>query len=340
MSSATEQDLETTADHWAETYQSEDFARREWIGHPLATKRMARIMNGHATHAQWFVHEILKGKPIRRALGIGVGVAFHENQIVAAGVVEHYDYYDISQAGLDLAKAAADKLGIVDKISFICADINKVGLNAEEYDLVTFMASLHHIHELEQTLRNCEFAMAPGAILWAFEYAGPDRFDYPDEHADIARRLFRILDEDIRLPGEPELIFPSPSDVIAVDPTEAVHSSEILPTLRRIWPDLEVNGQYGTLSSMMMWCLNHNALYDTAKGYEAYGTILELEDALVDSGALPHYFVNAIARKPERSESIGGWRQYTAQNRVLGPLRRLAGRLYRRLTRRVDPSPR
>jgi hypothetical protein len=47
---------------------------------------------------------------------------------------------------------------------------------------------------------------------------------------------------------------------------------------------------------MLMWCLNHNALYYTPQGNEAYRTIIDLETALVDSGALPHYFVNAIIR--------------------------------------------
>jgi hypothetical protein len=57
-----------------------------------------------------------------------------------------------------------------------------------------------------------------------------------------------------------------------------------------------LRGQYGSLSFMLMWCLNHNALYYTPQGNEAYRTIIDLETALVDSGALPHYFVNAIIR--------------------------------------------
>lgn len=298
MSEPAAPDLQQTADHWAKTYQSEEFARREWIAHPMAIARLKRIMNGHETHAKWFIHEQLKGRRIRRGLAIGVGVAAHENQIVASGLVDSYDYYDVSQVGLDIARAGAEKLGVAHKINFVCADVNQVAFPPDTYDLITFMASLHHIYELEKTLLACEKALAPGGLLWAFEYVGPDRFAYPPEHYDIAKRLFRILAEDIRYPGEPELKFPTPEDVIAVDPTEAVHSSEILPTMRRIWPDLKVYGQYGSLSFMMMWCLNHNGLYDTERGFEAYGTIIDLETALVDSGALPHYFVNAIARKP------------------------------------------
>ncbi|MEI5668092.1 class I SAM-dependent methyltransferase [Bosea sp. CCNWLW174] len=293
----TDSDRQKTADHWATAYENERFSRREWIGHPAAQERMKRIMGGHATHAQWFIKTQLMNKPVRRGLGIGVGVAFHENQIVASGAVERYDYFDLSQAGLDLAKAGAADLGVADRITFHCADVNEIPLEEGAYDVITFMASLHHIHELERTLLNCQRALAPGGVLWAFEYVGPDRFDYPDEHTDIARRIYRMLAPELHLPGEPELKFPTPEAVIEVDPTEAVHSSEILPTMRRIWPDMEVHGQYGSLSFMIMWCLNYDYIYDDPRGVEAYRTLIDIETALVDSGQLPHYFVNAIARK-------------------------------------------
>jgi hypothetical protein len=59
------------------------------------------------------------------------------------------------------------------------------------------------------------------------------RFEYPDEHADIARLVYKLIDPEMRLPGEPDLSFPSVAEVIAVDPTEAVHSSKIFLTVVR-----------------------------------------------------------------------------------------------------------
>jgi hypothetical protein len=150
------------------------------------------------------------------------------------------------------------------------------------------MASLHHIDKLTETLNRCDEALAPGGVLWAFEYVGPDRFEYPDEHADIARLVYKLIDPEMRLPGEPDLKFPSVAEVIAVDPTEAVHSSKILQTMRSKWPNLEVYGQYGSLLFMLMWCLNYNAIYDDPKCYQLYGHLVHLETKLVDSGALPH----------------------------------------------------
>lgn len=295
MSSVSTGELDTAAKHWAASYQSDEAARREWIGHPLAQDRAQRLMKGHPTRAQWFINEVLPAKPVKRGLGIGVGTAFQENQMVEFGGVERYDYYELSQEGLNLARTAAEGLGIADRITFNCADINSVDLPEATYDVITFMASLHHVHELEKTLVACKRALAPGGIIWASEYIGPDRFAYPDQDADIARRIFRMLDPSLRLNGQPELHFPSPEDIIAVDPTEAVHSSDILRTMKSLWPNLKVEGLYGSLLFMIMWGMDYNAIYDTPAGFEAYGTLVDLETALVDSGALPHYFVNAYA---------------------------------------------
>ena len=98
MSKASRDELNVAANHWAVCYQSKEAARREWIGHPLAQERAQRLMKGHPTRAQWFINEILPHKPVKRGLGIGVGTAFQENQMVEFGGVERYDYFELSQS--------------------------------------------------------------------------------------------------------------------------------------------------------------------------------------------------------------------------------------------------
>jgi SAM-dependent methyltransferase len=267
------------------------------LGHPLAKQRLAQQL-GFPSHLQWFVNAKLERKPVRHALGIGVGAGNAELELLSMGAAEHYDLCDISAAGLDMARATAKRLGLEGRVSYHCHDANSIDLPPGKYGLITFMASLHHIGELEATLENCRRALAPGGVLWAFEYVGPNRFEYPDEHAQYAKRIYRMLNEKLHHPGEPDLKFPSVEDVIAADPTEAIHSADILPTMRRLFPDVEVTGHYGSLLFMIMWCLNYNAIYDLPEGWEAYGGLLDIETALVDSGALPHYFVSMIARKP------------------------------------------
>lgn len=180
-----------------------------------------------------------------------------------------------------------------------------MALPNETYDLVTFFASLHHMVRLEETLRAAYRALKSGGIFFASEYVGPDRFDYPEEHALIARRLYDVIDPALKHPAEPKLRWPSPAEVIANDPTEAVHSSEILESVRRVFPRVEIKPNYGTLPFILFWCLNADALYETEQGLELVQLILDLDVALVDSGRLPSYFVYIVAFKPAEGAPIG-----------------------------------
>ncbi len=290
-------DIQKTANHWDTQHFSTAFLRAEWSAHPLAQERLHSML-GYLSREEWFIKTRLPHAPVRRGLGIGVGTAATELQLLASGAVEQFDVYDVSPVALSAAREEAQRLGVEERVRFVCEDINRVALPHETYDLVTFIASLHHIEQLEQVLRSCYAALAPGGMMWAAEYIGPDRFEYPDADTAFAERFYRILDPGLKKAWEPELHFPTPEEVILVDPTEAVHSSEIIAMARSIFPKLEIIPTYGTLAFILSWSLNHDALYETEKGHDAFRVILDLDTAMIDSGTLPHYFAYLVGTKP------------------------------------------
>jgi hypothetical protein len=75
-----------------------------------------------ARDAAWCVETQLRRKPVPIALGIGVEVALHELRLNESWAINHFDFYDVSQAGLDIAKATATETGIVSKVSLVCSD--------------------------------------------------------------------------------------------------------------------------------------------------------------------------------------------------------------------------
>jgi len=290
-------DIQRTADHWNKQHFSTAFLRAEWSYHPLALARLHRML-GYDSREEWFVKTHLPHGPVQRGVGIGVGTATSELRLLASGAVEQFDLYEISPVALESVREEARRLGVEDRARFLCEDINHVALPTETYDLVTFIASLHHMEQLEHVLQSCYASLAPGGVMWAAEYVGPDRFNFPDADTAFAKRLYRALDPDVKKTWEPELRFPSPADVIAVDPTESVHSSDIIKTARWIFPQLDVIPTYGTLAFIISWCLNHDALYDTEEGREAFQAILDIDTAMLDAGQLPHYFAYLIGVKP------------------------------------------
>jgi SAM-dependent methyltransferase len=293
---AARMDHTRTAEHWDTQHFASTFLRAEWSFHPSAKARLHKLL-GSPSREQWFHDRFVQGRKGLRGLGIGVGRAETEINLIGLGGFERYDLYDLSTAALADGQKTATERGLSEITEFVCADIHSVDLPAEHYDVITFIASLHHMDRLQDVLVMCERLLAPGGVLWAVEYIGPDYFQFPDQDTAFAKALYRALDPAIRRAGEPELKFPSKEDVVAVDPTESVHSSAIEATMRSIWPDLEFFGTYGTLMFIISWCMDHDAWYDAPQGREAFQTILDIDSAMIDAGKLPHYFAYLVARK-------------------------------------------
>lgn len=291
-------DLQRTADYWDRMHLTTGHHRAEWTCHPFVLDRLHADILQANTPEEWFIQNYLKGRRLDRAVGIGVGTAGMEVRMLAHDVVEHFDLYELSQASLDRTREDARILNVEHRASYLCEDFTRASLEPESYDLVTFMASLHHMDPLDRTIEAVYAALKPGGMLFAFEYVGPNRFNYPKEHSIFAERLYEVLDPSLkRWPALP-LTWPTPEEVIAADPTEAVHSEEIPATLRNIFPRVDVKRTYGSLCFILFWGLDPDAIYDTEQGRDLIRLVLELETALVDSGRLPSYFDCMVAFKP------------------------------------------
>ncbi|MCA1666477.1 MAG: class I SAM-dependent methyltransferase [Thermomicrobia bacterium] len=300
--------IEKSAEYWDEKHLTTEHHRREWHFHPAVLERQRRILRAN-TPEEWFIRNYI-GTRLDRALGVGTGPAGLELRMLAHGAVEHFDLYEISQASLDVARQDARALNVEERASYICQDFHDAELQPESYDLVTFIASLHHMDRLEETVQKVYDCLKPGGMLFAAEYIGPNRFDFAPEHAILARQIYDFLDPALKFDSEPKLAWPTPAQVMAVDPTEAVQSEEIPAVIQRIFPRVETKQTYGTLCFMLFWCLNPDAIYDTEQGRK-YDTeqgrnlvqfIVEAETALIDSGRLPSYFDYIVAFKPALSE--------------------------------------
>jgi hypothetical protein len=284
------------ADYWGENYYKEDFNRQEWQAHPLSLERMSTLL-GNRTREDWFAETYVKNRQIKRALGVGVGRAETELGLLKNGAVEHFDLWDISPVGMQGALEQASSWGIGKRLTCHTGNILESALRPCEYGLVTFIASLHHMPELDRTLRLVNHAMIPEGFLWAAEYVGPDRFNYPPEHAKFAHAFWDAIPPKLRNPWVTKLTFPTPQEVEAADPSESPCSSQIVPTMQRLFPQLDVKPMYGTFPFMVFWGLDHNALYETPDGRELVRYILAADTMLCDTGVLPHYFQYFIATK-------------------------------------------
>lgn len=290
----------TAKDYWSKHYFDEDYHRREWQAHPCAIERLWALQGGVARD-DWFFRNHMNSTPVERAVSIGAGSAETEVEMLSKGYVGHFDLYDISPTGIEHAKQVATDRGFGDRITCHVVEPGVPQLLEQTYDLVMFVASLHHMPELDRTIQNVLRSMNDGAKFWAAnEYIGPDRFAYPKEHRDIAVSFHAQLPLHLKLYGIESLedCLPSAEDVAKADPSESPTSSMIVSTMKKYFPSLEVTPLYGSFAFVLFWGLEYDRLYDSDEGIRLVENVMRIDKAVVDSGMLPTYFAHLVAKAP------------------------------------------
>jgi ubiquinone/menaquinone biosynthesis C-methylase UbiE len=154
--------------------------------------------------------------------------------------------YDLSPARLKEAAALQVKHGVAERADLICADAF-TSAPEESFDLVYWASSLHHMPDAYVALEWSWKALKPGGVLAMWEFIGPTRWQFSDEHLDLMNRFRAALPGNIQ-PGKP-LRRKTVSQMIARDPSEAADSGSILPALNVQFPAAEVimlgGGMYG-----------------------------------------------------------------------------------------------
>lgn len=211
-----------------------------WHQHPLVVSTYKQRL---AAGSESFVKHLLQthGKR-RKCLSIGCGDGGIEIEMVQGGLCESMKGIDLSPARIALATANIPN-AIKDKVEFRVENAEK-DINGQDYDLVLFTHSFHHIFDLEsmaKALRDRIMDRENGGILVLEEYVGPVRWQFPKEHLDLMTNFLKDVEKEfpsyvkaIRQNGlwDGQHFVPPNADAVKKDdPSETVRSNEIIPVL-------------------------------------------------------------------------------------------------------------
>jgi ubiquinone/menaquinone biosynthesis C-methylase UbiE len=122
-------------------------------------------------------------RPYPTSLELGCGTGFFTLNLKLAGILDRAEVTDLSPGMVEVARRNATSLGF--EISGRVADAEQLPYDDETFDLVIGHAVLHHIPDVERSLREVLRVLKPGG---RFVFAGE-----PTRHGDyIARRLSRF----------------------------------------------------------------------------------------------------------------------------------------------------
>jgi GT2 family glycosyltransferase/SAM-dependent methyltransferase len=313
---------QTTGEFWSRKLQGSDFAPERFWGHvPEVERRFLRRVSADGISGSWAetcIRECLAGRtPVERMLSVGCGTGELERTLARLNAFRECDAWDIAPGGIEIARRLAREEGF-DNIHYAVRDITArdtarntarntaAGLPPERYDAVWFESSLHHIEPLERVCEQVARSLKTDGFLFLNEYVGPSAFAFSARQKELIRAAFALIPARFRHsfePGGPECLasapIPTPAEVKAEDPTEAVRSADILSVVPDYFDIVFRRETGGTLLQFLLHGIAGNFREDDPESLRILRMLFEIEDALLETGEVRSDFA-VIAARPRK----------------------------------------
>ena len=207
-----------------------------------------RLTGDGATAWHWALSA--RGLSGCRALILNCGNGWVERDLHAVGVIESAVGIDISPTLITEAQQAAAAVGL--DADYIEMDVNSAPLPEGPFDLVVNHAAGHHIAHIDRVFRQVADRLAPEGLFVSWDYVGPHRNQYPAAIWEAAWEVNRTLPGQFRQ----RMQYPHLESMLAGDPSEAIHSELVLPTIERHFDITDLRRLGGAIGYVL---LTHNS---------------------------------------------------------------------------------
>ncbi len=289
------------ADFWNDRHKDPvKDAHDNFLVHPFVQSYMSlRAFGSIVSQMATLQYEIeRRTKPGDRILSVGVGRAAKERYFAKHIPDRQFVGIDIADSILEEAREINRQEG-VDNLELELGNFNELDLDANAYDIVLGLGAIHHVEALEQFWDNVAKSLRPGGVVVAQEYIGANRFQFTDAQIEHGTRCLEEFVPDEHKTNHRRCSRPKLEDMIAVDPSEAVRSAEILSTCEAAgWTvDGFCSGGGGLLQPVLMFQI---ATYDHRNWQHnlVLSKLFAEEDRLMQEGIITDDFAMFIGIPP------------------------------------------
>lgn len=214
-------------------------------------------------------------------LSLCSGDGSFENLLLAQGVFGSITGMDIALERVASANVKASELE--GRLKFVVGDVNQGEFGEASYDVVFAKAALHHVEQLESMFSGIRRCLKPGGKLVTIDFFGPTRFQWSDVQLAAVNNFI-----DTAIPSallkradgsfHKNISRPTVEAMIAMDPSEAVRSSDIYSLIVQNFTKIREFQVGGTLLNLIFDATivnnfdsgnpQHNAIIHAAFDYE------------------------------------------------------------------------
>lgn len=244
------------------------------------------------SYEDYIVSKYLSNKTNLKMISLGSGICSHEFKFAKYENFTEIRCVDFSDNILKEAK----QLENFNCLVFDCIDINTIELEVNSFDVVLFHSSLHHFKNIDFLLQKINNALTPSGILVVNEYVGPRRLAIEKNlKKEINTLLNSVIPKSYKKRyktnwTKKKVTGPGLLRMLMSDPSEAVESDLILPTIHRYFKTIEEKPLGGNLCMPLFKDIAHNFITDNRETNDILDKIFYAEDEFIKTNPSNNIF--------------------------------------------------
>lgn len=266
LSPACSSDLHRATDHWDRwqtTRHTSGQRYADWGDHPTVFKAVMRECFGNENHDFFtYLRAHYPHCQTAHALSLCCGDGSFEAQLIQKGVFERITGLEISHERIKHGQAQIEAGHLSKHMTFLQQDVNLGHFGEACFDVVFAKAALHHIENLELAFLGIKRCLKPGGLLVAIDFFGPTRFQWTQTQLDscnwfwkhkVLPELQRESEDKSHRPLDEPITRPSIESMLALDPSEAVRSSDLMQLISANFKIQENISLGGTVLNLLLY---------------------------------------------------------------------------------------
>lgn len=264
-----------------------------WNDHILIREYQNKLATGKSDE-YWMKHLYrlhFKNKTNIKVLSIVCGNGWQDRLLDKIFNFKRLDGYDISKSLLKIAKTEANN----NKYHYHYGDLNKDIIKYRNYDLAVNLAGLHHIENMDHVVSQVHKSLKPGGIFVHYEYIGPKRNQYSNHSLKYMNIMQKKFPKN--LVGRTPITRPDENIMLQEDPSEAIGSELIIPTLKKYFKISRLRYLNGGMLYQVLYNQIQNFDRDNLKHNKLLKKNIQYEIELTKRGIVKPLFAYIICKK-------------------------------------------
>ena len=218
-----------------------------------------------------------------KMLSIGCGTGSRERKFGKYSNFDLIEGIDLAVNQVEEARKYASELNLT-SIHYLVGDFVKQKFEKESYDIILFNSSLHHFNDINDILKTKVLPLMKNeGFLIIFEYVGPKRLQWTHLQMEFANKLLKELPTKYKLRVDSSSIKhriyrPGLLRMILVDPSEAIDSESIIPSIHKHFKIIEEKKIGWDILHLLLKDISHNFLSKDNETQLLLSYLFEQED--------------------------------------------------------------